>query len=379
MNKEKLSQFYDKNYKKILIIPALLIIISLVYLSYFYSQNGDIIYKDVSLTGGTAISVDSNLSISEVQGKLIDKFPNIAISSVSDNSGKQIKLTIIVPDEPDKIKPELEKVLGIKLTDKNSSIEFTGSSLSNDFYTQLLKAIVFAFLLMALVVFLVFGQSKRIKVYCIILTLVSTRLTFPSSKFLNGIVILGILIFFIYSLIISKEKKFYIYSGVILLASILLFAFPVYFLILPLSIALFLIYMTVSVPSMAVISCVFADIMLPLAVINLMGMKISSAGIVAFLMLIGYSVDTDILLTTRVLNRKQDSVNEAIWGAFKTGSMMTLTAIASVAVGLIVVYSFQSILNQIFTILIIGLIFDLFNTWITNTSLIKWYVERAGR
>jgi preprotein translocase subunit SecF len=119
--------------------------------------------------------------------------------------------------------------------------------------------------------------------------------------------------------------------------------------------------------------------MLPLAVINLMGMKISSAGIVAFLMLIGYSVDTDILLTTRVLNRKQDSVNEAIWGAFKTGSMMTLTAIASVAVGLIVVYSFQSILNQIFTILIIGLIFDLFNTWITNTSLIKWYVERAGR
>ena len=116
--------------------------------------------------------------------------------------------------------------------------------------------------------------------------------------------------------------------------------------------------------------------MMPLAVIDLIGMKISSAGIVAFLMLIGYSVDTDILLTTRVLKRKGDSVNQAIWGAFKTGMTMTLTSLISVSIGLIIVFSFQSILNQIFTILIIGLAFDIFNTWITNTCLLKWYVER---
>jgi len=375
--KENLSKLYNQHYKKILIIPALLIIFSLAYLVYFYNQNGDIIYKDVSLTGGTTITINSETSISELQAKLISKFPNIAVSSISDNSGKQTQLIIVVPEEPEKIKPELESALGIKLTDENSSIEFTGSSLSQDFYNQLMRAIIFAFLLMALVVFLVFGQSKRIKVYCLILTLISLRLTFPSSGFLNGSAAFLIIVLFIYSLFISKEKKFYIYSYIIFLTAIILFIFPVYYLIIPLTLILFFIYIKFSVPSMAVITCAFADILMPLAVIDFIGMKISSAGIVAFLMLIGYSVDTDILLTTRVLNRKQDSVNNAIWGAFKTGSTMTLTSIVSVLIGLVVVHSFQSILNQIFTILIIGLFFDLFNTWVTNTILIKWYVERG--
>ena len=108
-------------------------------------------------------------------------------------------------------------------------------------------------------------------------------------------------------------------------------------------------------------------------------MKISAAGIVAFLMLVGYSVDTDILLTTRVLRRRKESVNRAIFGAFKTGSTMTLTSMIAVAIALIIVYNFGTILNQIFIILVLGLAFDLFNTWITNASIIKWYVERKEK
>jgi preprotein translocase subunit SecF len=91
-------------------------------------------------------------------------------------------------------------------------------------------------------------------------------------------------------------------------------------------------------------------------------------------MIIGYSVDTDILLTTRLLKRKE-GINESLFGAFKTGTTMTLTSIIAVASALIAVYSFDSVLNQIFTILLIGLGFDLFNTWITNASIIKWYTE----
>jgi preprotein translocase subunit SecF len=33
------------------------------------------------------------------------------------------------------------------------------------------------------------------------------------------------------------------------------------------------------------------------------------------------------------------------------------------------------VLRQIFLILLIGLSFDLINTWITNASLLKWYQE----
>ena len=115
-----------------------------------------------------------------------------------------------------------------------------------------------------------------------------------------------------------------------------------------------------------------------LTVFNLLGFKISSAGIIAFLMLIGYSVDTDILLTNRVLRRHDESLNKKIWGAFKTGMTMTLTSLLAVVFALIIVGSFSIVLTQIFTILTIGLFFDMFNTWVTNVSIIKWYAIKKN-
>ena len=135
------------------------------------------------------------------------------------------------------------------------------------------------------------------------------------------------------------------------------------------------IYIKKSVPAFAVILSAFADIIMTLAVINLVGIELSTAGIVAFLMLIGYSVDTDILLTTRLL-RRREGVNASLFKAFKTGMTMTITSIVAVMTALIAIYSFESVLNQIFTILLIGLGFDMFNTWVTNASIIKWYVGK---
>lgn len=130
------------------------------------------------------------------------------------------------------------------------------------------------------------------------------------------------------------------------------------------------------VPSAAVIISAFADILMTLVFVDIFGEKISSAGIVAFLMLIGYSVDTDILLTNRVLKSTSGTLNEKIFGAFKTGMTMTLAAVASVAIALVISMSFSVVLSQIFTVLLVGLFFDIFNTWVTNASLIKWYVEK---
>ena len=58
-SKEKFEfgKFHDKYYKKLFLIPIILLLFSLVYMGMFYSQNGDFIYKDVSLTGGTAVTV----------------------------------------------------------------------------------------------------------------------------------------------------------------------------------------------------------------------------------------------------------------------------------------------------------------------------------
>jgi len=130
------------------------------------------------------------------------------------------------------------------------------------------------------------------------------------------------------------------------------------------------------VPSMAVILSAFADILMTLVLVNILGIKMSSAGIVALLMLIGYSVDTDILLTTRILKRREGTLNERLFGSFKTGITMTLTSLFAVGFALLIVKSFSNTLTQIFTILLIGLGFDILNTWITNASIIKWYATK---
>ena len=55
------------------------------------------------------------------------------------------------------------------------------------------------------------------------------------------------------------------------------------------------------------------------------GMKLSTAGVAAFLMLIGFSVDTDMVLSTRLLKRKEGTVMERIYGATKTVPTMIFT------------------------------------------------------
>jgi len=107
-------------------------------------------------------------------------------------------------------------------------------------------------------------------------------------------------------------------------------------------------------------------------------MKISAAGIAAFLMLIGYSVDTDILLTSRALKSKEGAVNTRIFRAFKTGIFMTLTALAAVLPAFFIVTGLPDSFRQIFLILAIGLCADILNTWLTNASIIKWYCEKKG-
>ncbi len=287
--KNKFEKFHDKNYKKLLLIPALLLVLSLVYLGIFYVNNGDFIYKDISLTGGTSVTVFEKLDIVSLENDLSNKLEDVHIREIYDIVTKEQKAVIIdTRSDGDFTKQVLEEYLGYKLNSENSSFEFTGSALSESFYRQLLFAILVAFIFMAIVVFIIFR-------------------TF--------------------------------------------------------------------IPSLAVIIAAITDILMTLALVNLLGFKMSSAGIVALLMLIGYSVDTDILLTTRILKRSEGALNSRIFGAFKTGITMTLTSLLAISVALFVVRSFSVILTQIFTILVIGLFFDLLNTWITNVSILKWYVR----
>jgi preprotein translocase subunit SecF len=132
------------------------------------------------------------------------------------------------------------------------------------------------------------------------------------------------------------------------------------------------------VPSVAVVLSAFADIVMTAAVMNLFGITLSLGTTAALLMLIGYSVDSDILLTTRILKR-QGKLQEKMAGAFHTGIIMTTTTFAAIMALFIVSWlgSIQ-IIMEISAVLLIGLVFDVMNTWLTNAAILKWYVQKGG-
>jgi preprotein translocase subunit SecF len=132
------------------------------------------------------------------------------------------------------------------------------------------------------------------------------------------------------------------------------------------------------VPSAAVVLSALADMAMTAAVMNIVGIPLSLGTTAALLMLIGYSVDSDILLTNRVLKR-QGKLNDKLMGAFHTGIIMTSTTLAA-TVALFVVSWFGSvqILMEISAVLLIGLVADILNTWLTNVGILKWYVLKGG-
>jgi preprotein translocase subunit SecF len=129
----------------------------------------------------------------------------------------------------------------------------------------------------------------------------------------------------------------------------------------------------VPVPSGFVVLTAASDIISTLAVVSFLNIPLSTAGIAAILMLIGYSVDTDILLTNRVLRRREGTLFERTMGALKTGTTMSLTALVATTVGYL--FSQSDVIQQIMLILMIGTVFDIIYTWIQNAGILRWYLE----
>lgn len=151
---------------------------------------------------------------------------------------------------------------------------------------------------------------------------------------------------------------------------------------LGMAIVVFLIFRT-TVPSIAVVLSALSDITIAAAFMNLAGIELSLGTVAALLMLIGYSVDSDILLTTRVLKRR-GTVEEKISRAMHTGITMTTTTLAALVVMYLVsTYSYLifsslpqiSLLSDISIVLIFGLAADIMNTWLLNTAILRWHVE----
>ncbi|MFB6111776.1 MAG: protein translocase subunit SecF [Halobacteriaceae archaeon] len=142
------------------------------------------------------------------------------------------------------------------------------------------------------------------------------------------------------------------------------------------SIIVFLMFRTL-IPSVAVLASAFSDLVIPIAVMNLLNVQLSLGTVAALLMLIGYSVDSDILLNNHVLRRSGDFY-ESVRRAMRTGVTMTVTSIAAMTVMTIVAYLFGiELLSSIGLVLVFGLLADLMNTYMLNVSLLRWYKFRG--
>ncbi|MFZ2454864.1 MAG: hypothetical protein WAX07_00075 [Candidatus Altiarchaeia archaeon] len=134
------------------------------------------------------------------------------------------------------------------------------------------------------------------------------------------------------------------------------------------------------VPSIAVLLSASCDGVITLGLMSLFGIVLEPASLVALIMLVGYSVDTDILLTTRMLKRRKGELDEAVDGAIKTGLTMTGTTVVVMVVVLLVSTFFTHLaaLTSIASVLLLGLLADVTSTWFMNAGILKWYVEEKG-
>lgn len=337
------DRLYHDHYKRLLIIPIVLLLLALLQLGLQYQATGDFINKGVSLKGGLTITVPvyEDLSVDELNVLLSGRFPGREVivrglSEFGELKGVSVEVEADTNDREATraLEAGIISALGERIPSAADeySVEEVGPSLGQAFFTQTVKAVVIAFVLMGMVVFFYFGENAYAKSASLLLSVITSILIFKAT------------------------------AGFAIAVSVLLL------------LALTVLYIRFSPPSSAVILAALSDIVITLAIVNLLGIKLSTAGIAAFLMLIGYSVDTDILLSTRVLRHTQGTVYERIISSLKTGMTMSVTSLAAALIGFLV--SQSDTIKQIMLIIAIGLAVDMINTWLQNTAIIRIYAEK---
>ncbi|MFH0906507.1 MAG: MMPL family transporter [archaeon] len=133
------------------------------------------------------------------------------------------------------------------------------------------------------------------------------------------------------------------------------------------------------IPSSLIIFAAVFDIFAALATMAIFNVPLSLTTIPALLMLIGYSVDTDILVSTKLLKEHGDHLDKSN-EAMKTGMTMTLTTICALSSMLIIAYFTQMIIVfEIAVVLLGGLIGDIISTWFFNTPALLNYVYKKDK
>ncbi len=141
------------------------------------------------------------------------------------------------------------------------------------------------------------------------------------------------------------------------------------------SIVIFM-YFRELVPSGAVVLSALFDVIVTVGILDFFNVQISIAGIGALLMIIGYSIGTDVLLTNRLIKEHGYNYFEKAFGAFKTGTLMSLTTLTAGVAALILTNS--GVIFEISLILVVGLMVDYISTWLQNNGILMMWLEKKS-
>jgi len=145
------------------------------------------------------------------------------------------------------------------------------------------------------------------------------------------------------------------------------------------TVAVFFIFRT-AVPSLAVLSGAVSDIIIALGAMGLFHIPLTLPSFAALLMLVGFSLDTDVLLTMRVIKHREGHARDRAFDSMKTGLTMSIAAL--VAFGSLFVLAYLTHINtyyEISSVAIAGLVGDMFATWGIDGVLVLGYMESRER
>lgn len=144
------------------------------------------------------------------------------------------------------------------------------------------------------------------------------------------------------------------------------------------SIVVFLIFRTF-IPSIAVLLGAACDVIIALGAMGLFGIPFTLASFAALLMLVGFSLDTDVLLTMRVIKRREGTAHERAYDTMKTGITMSMALMLSfLCLFILASLTHINTYYEISAVAIAGLLGDLVATWFLNAVIVLWYLDRGG-
>lgn len=126
--------------------------------------------------------------------------------------------------------------------------------------------------------------------------------------------------------------------------------------------------------SLTIMVSIIADLIVILGFMSFLGIKLSLATIGAMLTILGYGVDSNILLSTKIVKEREGTAFERISTTLKTGLTMSSATISTLIMLLIV--SNSLVIQQIAAVILIGLVSDLLYVWVFNANLLIWRLKQ---